>query len=267
MIEKTEGLVLRVFPFSETSQVVIWLTGDHGRIATAVKGARRAKSLFAGQYDLFYTCELLFYRRERDGLHIVRECAPLQARSRFRTDWRAFACASYICGLIAGITFPGGREHALYAHATAALDSLADAGAAPALLLWFELRLAGILGFAPRLGRCAACNGALERQTPAVFSAERGGMLCPGCAPRRPGPGIRFPPDALAILRRWQEAESPAVPRRTRCTRNQLLVLQQNLGTFLQYHLDYIPPGRRIALEMISPQTDSASGPGKREGQ
>ena len=37
-IEKTEGIVLRVTPFSTTSHVVVWLTPDRGRLPTAIKG-------------------------------------------------------------------------------------------------------------------------------------------------------------------------------------------------------------------------------------
>ncbi len=84
MIARARAIVLRVFPYSNTSRVVSWLTADHGRVATLIKGSQRPKSLFLGQYDLFYTCELLFYRHERDGLHIARECTPLTRRDRLR---------------------------------------------------------------------------------------------------------------------------------------------------------------------------------------
>lgn len=60
MIIKTTGLVLRLDPFSKTSQVITWLTPDHGRTVTLAKGAKRVKSNLVGQYDCFYTCELLF---------------------------------------------------------------------------------------------------------------------------------------------------------------------------------------------------------------
>ena len=45
MIARTEGLVLRIMPFSRTSQVVAWFTPDCGRMATLVKGAQRPKSV------------------------------------------------------------------------------------------------------------------------------------------------------------------------------------------------------------------------------
>ncbi|SVC52518.1 uncharacterized protein METZ01_LOCUS305372, partial [marine metagenome] len=42
-------MVLRVFPLTETSLVVHWLSPEAGRIGTVAKGARRAKSPFRGK--------------------------------------------------------------------------------------------------------------------------------------------------------------------------------------------------------------------------
>ena len=72
---KSFAICLNVRPFSKTSQMVTWLTLDHGRVTTPVKGAQRPKSAFIGRYDVGYTCELVFYARERNGVHHIRECA------------------------------------------------------------------------------------------------------------------------------------------------------------------------------------------------
>ena len=72
-IIKTQGIVLTVHPWSRTSHIVTWLTPDHGPVTTLVKGAVRPKSAFLGQYDLFYTCDLLYYARATADLHALRE--------------------------------------------------------------------------------------------------------------------------------------------------------------------------------------------------
>ena len=105
-ILRTEAIALRVSPFSRTSHVVTWLSPEHGRLATVVKGACRPKSAFLGQYDLFATCELLFYRRDHDGAHAIRECSPLEPRDELRDDWRRVTTASYLCDLLARVTQP-----------------------------------------------------------------------------------------------------------------------------------------------------------------
>ena len=99
-IIKTQGIVLAIRPWSQTSHVVTWLTPDHGPVTTLVKGAVRAKSAFLGQYDLFYRCDLLYYARASGDLHPLREVTPCNLREHLRGDWRATALAGYAADLV-----------------------------------------------------------------------------------------------------------------------------------------------------------------------
>ena len=97
---KTTALVLDIRPWSRTSHIVTWLTPERGPIATLVKGAVRPKSAFLGQYDLFYTCELVYYVRAKGELHAIREASPIAAREHLRGRFRATALASYASYLV-----------------------------------------------------------------------------------------------------------------------------------------------------------------------
>ena len=97
---KTKGIVLDIRPWSRTSHIVIWLTPDHGPVATLIKGAVRPKSAFLGQYDLFYTCELIYYARAKGELHAIREASAFDTREHLRGDFRATAFASYAAYLV-----------------------------------------------------------------------------------------------------------------------------------------------------------------------
>ena len=116
-IVKTEGICLAVHPWSRTSHIVRWLTPD-GPVACHVKGAARPKSAFLGQYDLNYTCEVLYYARARGELHALRECAPIDRREGLRGDYRALALADYMRAQCAALA-PHGPDcapwHALLA--------------------------------------------------------------------------------------------------------------------------------------------------------
>jgi len=268
-MEKTEALVLRVAPFSRTSHVVTWLTRDHGSLSTVIKGAQRPRSTFLGQYDLFYTCELVFYTRERDGLHIARECAPLDPRAALRRDWRAAACASYACALVGRVVPRGGHISGLYSLLSSGLDALTHGRPRQAFIFWFEIQILSLLGVAPSLTVCPGCGAGLAgpAQGETAFSCVRGGLLCPSCAGRRrsgrsganaSGAAHEAPLSrgALTLLRQWQRFASPDVALRSRCSKQQMLELSGILGMFLSYHLELLPPGRRIALEMASLRTE-----------
>lgn len=268
MILKTQAIVLKMVPFSETSRIVTWLTADHGRLATIVKGSQRRKSPFLGQYDLFYTCELLFYLRRHQGIHIVKECSPLKPRVTLRSQWRATACASYFSHLVARISPPYAPHPELFRLLDTALDAFAESQNLEACLYWFELKVMAAMGLSPQLNECLKCkrslNGSADRVRPdrpsgvpaprrpvPVFSFARGGVLCGACAGSMEKEAERMAPDVLGILRFWQQSREWNSARSSRCTPRQLRDVERVLGRFLQYHLEVGAASRELALEVM----------------
>lgn len=252
MIVKTTGIVLRLDPFSKTSQIISWLTPDQGRVATVAKGAKRPKNNLIGQYDCFYTCELLYYQTHRSSLHILKECSPISPRNGFRGNWRASFGASYVCDLLNRLTPPGAAQLALFDWANRTLDFLSDQGVTGSVLNWAELKLLKLLGVGPTLSACLAC-GAREfpGDRPAAFSISRGGLLCATCRSPQESLVIPVSHDALAMLRGWSEADTPIIARRTACTPGQSRTANKLLGAFMHYHLES-SLARDIALGMIT---------------
>jgi recombinational DNA repair protein (RecF pathway) len=289
-IVKTEAITLRVAPFSNTSHMVTWLTPEHGKIATAIKGACRPKSPVFGQYDIGYLCELLFYARERNGIHIVKECSTLDARDHCRGDWQRTSAISYLCHLASVATPDGAHAPELYSLLAACLNHLTPAttkhlpflktsafrtptvdrlssadrsqGAAlesptslhlPALLLWFELQLLALLGLPPQLLHCTSCTQAVDTEGVTLFSTTHGGILCKACKPTV-NRAVLLPlsGDALAILRRWQATHDfPRLPT-PRYTQQKQEQIQAIMASFMSHYLDLAPECCRIAYKMIN---------------
>ncbi len=252
-ISKTLAVVLRISPFSNTSHIVTWLTPEYGKITTVVKGACRPKSLFLGQYDLGYTCELLFYTRERGGIHIIKECSPLKERSSLRTNWRAAFCLSYICHLSSLVSVEGVHHRELYDALISVLDFL-DSGSKSLSggVLWFELRLAQVIGIAPRLSHCVACNRTLGGIRNVFFSPARGGLVCLSCNKAGGSDAQALRPDILAMLHRWQKADSPTDLKNIKHSQNQITGFWNLIGPFLVYHLDLATECRRTVFQMLT---------------
>lgn len=250
MIEKTRALCLRLAPFGNTSHVVSWLTEDYGLRSTVIKGARRPKSPFLGQYDLYYTCELLFYRRERSGAHIARECFPLAPRQRLRENWRAAAVASYLCDLFLGGHGVGNGDGAGFETLETALDAL-DAGRPPIeVMLWCETRLLCLGGWAPRLEACEACLRE-GRRNARRFSLSEGRLVCDH-APRNGGSEdtVAMPESVRARLEAWKK--SPVFPEETAPGTEDLLGVRRFLGMFLAVHQEPSGEVRVKTLELLS---------------
>jgi len=251
-IIKTEAITLRVAPFSNTSHVVTWLTPAHGKIATVVKGACRPKSPVLGQYDIGFLCELLFYERERNGLHIIKECSVIDARKSARGDWQLTAAISYVCHLTSIVTPDGAHAPELYALLVTCLGYLSPPPATVPLLLWFELQLLGLLGIPPQFRVCAKCGCELKSSTQTAFAVQAGGTICGACRQNSSGPELSsLSSDVLAILRRWQSTPDFEALKTTRWSDHQQKLSGIALAAFLSHHLDLAPECRSVAYQLL----------------
>jgi DNA repair protein RecO len=260
VIIQTQAIVLHIRPWSQTSHMVTWLTPRHGRIVTSVKGACRPKSAFLGQYDLFYTCDLLFYRREHDGVHAIRECTPVDLREPLRQHWRHTAAADYLADLTARVAADHHESPGLFSLLTHALDLLAHAPVPDlrVLLLWHELHLLRLQGLMPDLAACPHCHPP-EREW-LRFSLPSGRLVCPHRAPIQPDEAtatlhrsVRALLLRLAATPRFDPSSPPWPDKKNGPTSNLLLGLSRFLGMFMVFHREVPSAVRRVTWEMLTP--------------
>jgi len=261
VILQTEAIVLQIRPWSKTSHMVTWLTRQQGRLTTSVKGACRPKSAFLGQYDLFYTCDLLFYHRETEGIHILRECTSIERRDPLRENWRAATVAAYLCDLTARAVSVQTHEVEIYHLLTRTLDQLAAPTAHLswlALILRYELQLLRFLGHLPDSKICPACHATQEWLR---FSLPGGHFLCQHRSPVHPSEATlavsRGVQEGLALLAESCEGSMTSAPMSLPpekifpVSSHLMLGLSRFLGIFITFHLDVPASVRRVALEMI----------------
>ena len=218
---KSEAICLDIRPWSRTSHVVEWLT-PHGKVRTLVKGAVRPKSAFLGQYDLNYTCELVYYARARGELHALRECVPVRLREELRGDYRALALAGHFRRLASDFA-PAGPDCAAWHESLAdALDRLCLRARTPSEavgeLLRFELAVLGLMGLKPEM-EAESGGFALRGERRMPVGAEVAAYLRD---PMRPVKNISIPLDAARVI-----------------------------GVFYQFHLDCAVDVRRTVLGMV----------------
>lgn len=215
---KTEAICLDIRPWSKTSHVVSWLT-PRGRVATVVKGAERPKSFFLGQYDLNYTCEILYYARARGEIHALRECVPTNRRDGLRENYRALALAGYFRRLAAELSPAGPEAEEWHRLLSRALDGLAagDGGLLQSLLA-YELRALELMGLGLQVG---SEGGAL------VLRGER---------------RISVSSTVAAALASPRCEKNPSV----------LIDAARVVGVYYQFHVDCASDVRRTVLGIIS---------------
>ena len=211
MIENSAGIILRTRPLTETSLIVNWLTPDLGRIATVAKGARRAKSPFAGKLDLFYTAEISFMRSRSSELHNLREVKLHATRSGLREDMSKFQQAAYVTALIEQATETETPLPEMFKLVESFLNFLGANPATPQNIFALELKFLRELGLEP---------DATE---------------------------TRLTPGAKKIVERLTAEDWK---NNLRLTDAQSTELRQWLHGFLIFHLGKLPRGRAMAVDV-----------------
>jgi len=125
---------------------VHWFTEEYGLVKTVAKGARRAKSPFAGRLDLFFGGEITLQSARHGELHILREVSIRQWREGLRKNYSSTLLAAYCCQLLESAVEPEHPDPLLHDLLARALDHIEATEPSLRALRHFERELARMLG-------------------------------------------------------------------------------------------------------------------------
>ena len=209
MRHRSPAICLRTSDYSETSQVVSFLTRGQGIVRVIAKGVKRPKSKAGGALDLLAEGELVYTAGRGEGLGTLIEFAETAWRTALRRDAARLNAALYALELTGALLGEGDPMPEAFDLLHNALGRLGQPDApAPAVLAYFQWRLLRRVGLLGDLHVCGACG----RTTEAVgrgdvwWSAAAGGLLCDACEGAHPEK-YRLDDAALAGLVALAEAE------------------------------------------------------------
>jgi DNA repair protein RecO (recombination protein O) len=145
-LESTTAILLRKRKLSDTSLIISWCTESLGCIQTVAKGARRAKSPFAGKLDLFFEAEIQIARSKRSNLHTLREVELREPFPGIRQNYLRMQAASYFVELIELCTESDHDEPEMFALLRRAFGYLTAKDPTLRVISHFETELARIAG-------------------------------------------------------------------------------------------------------------------------
>lgn len=176
------AICLRTTDFSETSQVVHFLTRGQGVVRLLGKGTKRPKSKTGGMIDLMSEGELVYSHSGRETLGTLMEFTETVVHADLRADARRLNAGLFALEA-AGEMLAEGDIHAevfdLLHHTLVRLgqpDAPLDA-----VLSYFLWRLLGHVGLLGDLRVCVSCGEGVMPDEEVYFSSTIGGMLCRGC--------------------------------------------------------------------------------------
>lgn len=179
------AVVLRRLDYSETSQVLVLLTRDHGQQRLIAKGVKRAtKTRASVGIDLLEVGRLVFSRRpgKEDTLATLTEWRQEETFPHLRTDLVRNYAAQYAAEVTSHLMEVHDPHPALFDGLRHFFRALKD-GPPIGLLaryLWFLLTQ---IGLRPELSRCMGCGRSVEKDATVYFSSHQGGAICRDCEP------------------------------------------------------------------------------------
>jgi DNA repair protein RecO (recombination protein O) len=183
---RTEAIVLRLFDYGESDRIVTFSTPGYGKLRGIAKGARRSKKRFANALEPFSRLEILFSRRDPEGLALIEGAEVICHFPRIRADLEKTLMASYLIDLTDQFTPEDKKNEKLFTLLNAFLGLIEAGPVTESLLRFFEIRLLKLAGFDPVLDHCLACKETIENGNAYRFHAADGGLHCTSCRPETP---------------------------------------------------------------------------------
>lgn len=95
---KTQGIVIKSYPFEETAKIVTLFTKDFGKISAIAKGAKRPTSKFGGRLEPLNVLDLSL--AEGRNLDILSQCETIESFDGIRKNFNTLNSAFYFLKII-----------------------------------------------------------------------------------------------------------------------------------------------------------------------
>ncbi len=188
MTQRTQGLVIRVSDWSETSRVATLWTRDYGKVRVLAKGGRRLRSNFEIALDLLNWCRVVLLRKTTGAMDLLIEAQVIEGFGALRRQLPTLYAGYYVAELLGEGTVEDDPHPTLHDEAVRALKEFGEAGDRLGLrLASFELAMLSELGYRPRLRHCVDCGSEVGEEEGLYFHPWAVGMICRRCRERRQG--------------------------------------------------------------------------------
>jgi recombinational DNA repair protein (RecF pathway) len=147
----TDALILRTWPYSESSLIVSLLTSDRGVVRALAKGGRRLKGRTAAALDLFTLVRAGLRVRSGEGLSNLGAVEVRREWLYLRADLSRLALASVGIEVLGAVASTSPSERFFLDEATTFLTLMESASAPGSLTGLLLIRLAHHAGDPPRL--------------------------------------------------------------------------------------------------------------------
>ena len=178
---KDQAICIRHLDWSETSQIVVLLTAEHGKLRGLAKGSKRTSpssvARFSGGIELLTRGQVVGVIKTTTDLATITEWDLQEPLRHLHTDLEAQRLGLYAADLTNALLADHDPHPRSFEELSVFLDALAEDAKRQAALLRFQWLLLDELGYKPRLEADARTGEALPEDQPAyTFDARAGGL-------------------------------------------------------------------------------------------
>jgi DNA repair protein RecO (recombination protein O) len=177
-------ICLRKVEYSETSQILLLFSREHGLQRVVAKGAHRrtkaGSSKFDGGVDLLDVGQAVFTQRLERDLGLLTEWSLREGHLDLRNNLRGMYLALYAAELVGHLFEEHDPHPEVFERLESTLVELSTPRAEESFLA-FQLDLLRDSGYLPEMSACINCGVAPADREPCFFSPSRGGIVCRNC--------------------------------------------------------------------------------------
>jgi DNA repair protein RecO (recombination protein O) len=179
---RTRAIVLKKVDHKENDQLFTLYTKDFGKINVIGRGIRKISSKLRPSIDIFYLTKIEFVRGKTYNTLIGVNL--LDNFNRIHGDLSKLSTAHTISDVLDELIYSKEKEDKLWTLISDMFDKLEQGNFTAASLklfyFWFLWKLFSVLGYKPKLYKCASCNETLKPRE-LHFNSAQGGVVCSSC--------------------------------------------------------------------------------------
>jgi DNA repair protein RecO (recombination protein O) len=180
-LHTADAFILGTYALRETDRIVSFLTHENGKKRGVARGARRAKSAFAGTLEPMTEARVVYYEKEGKDLVSINSADPIRPSFALSGDLDRALLLSALAESLETFVSESEPAEPFYRLARHVMDALFGGAPAPLASAYFDvwvLKLSGLLA-SPR--ECAGCGRPIEPDEPLLFEEARPGFVGPEC--------------------------------------------------------------------------------------
>ena len=179
-IHATDAIVLRRYPYRETSVTVSCLSNQFGKLKGLIKGLRVQPNRHRSAMEPMTVNRIIFYDTAESQLHLISHCELLHPMAGLSRDMETFCVAAHCVEVAEAVAPLEEPQPEAYHLLQRTLDRLSAGWGEPmSLQIHFIARLLRLAGFQPQLDECTGCG--IQGVAAGYWSARHGGLLCQRC--------------------------------------------------------------------------------------